>query len=77
MIQYRRKFNRKNGIDKEERNPTVERYFDEIGLSPLYAVDDMHIPAFSDLLRMCFYTENPDPDDINWFQLIITAPTIN
>ena len=62
MMQYRRKFNRKNGIEKDERNPTVERYFDEIGLSPLYTIDDMHIPAFSELLAMCFDTEKSGTD---------------
>ena len=47
MIAYRRKCN-KEGLDHD---PTVEGYFKEIGLSPLYVSDEVrYVPSFADLL---------------------------
>ena len=47
MLAYRRRCN-KNGV---YHDPTVEGYFEEIGLSPLYVADEVrYIPSFSELL---------------------------
>lgn len=47
MMSYRRKCNRKGVY----HDPTMERYFGEIGLSPLYTDNTIrYIPSFADLL---------------------------
>ena len=47
MLAYRRRCN-KIGV---YHDPTVERYFEEIGLSPLYVADRVrYVPSFTDLL---------------------------
>lgn len=47
MISYRRRCN-KSGV---YHDPTVEGYFEEIGLSPLYVVDEVrYLPSFLDFL---------------------------
>ena len=51
MIAYRKACNRVKNMDKVKDNPTVKRYFEEMGLSPLCCSADVgYIPAFADLL---------------------------
>ena len=51
MIAYRKACNRVKSMENVKNNPTVERYFVEMGLSPLCCSDAVgEIPAFVDLL---------------------------
>ena len=53
MMAYRKECNRKSSMDEVVENPTAERYFREIGLSPLYTKDTVaYMPSFADLLNM-------------------------
>ena len=52
MMKYRRKCSR-GGMADVERDPTIEGYFSEMGLSPLYTCGEVEeIPAFGALLEM-------------------------
>ncbi len=53
MMKYRRQCNRAECMADVLRNPTIEGYFKEMGMSPLYVCNDEveEIPAFADLLE--------------------------
>ena len=51
MIAYRKACNHAKSMKNVKENPAAERYFREMGLSPLYCSEEAgRIPSFADLL---------------------------
>lgn len=51
MMKYRRECARKENIADGKGHTAAERYFEKIGLSPLYTSDEVrYIPSFENLL---------------------------
>ena len=61
MIAYRKACNRAKSMENVKENPAAERYFREMGLSPLYCSEEAGcIPSFSDLLAGTETETTPD-----------------